>query len=922
MRGGLADRKAENVAVAAFLERVLVEPGTLVLEGEAGIGKSTLMWEAAEAAVAAGYLVASAVGAPTEVRYAYAAVADLLAGIDDKVLAELPGRQRAALDRVLLGGGDGPAGDERLVATAFLAAIRRMSSAAPVLLCVDDAQWLDMSSQAVIGFAERRFIGRVGLLVTVRTGPQGAADLSWLSPARPGSLARLRIGPLTLGGVHALISALLGRTLPRPSITRIYEISGGNPFFALELARFIAEQPDRSAVELPDALAALVRHHIGCLDDDVAAVLLAAACAAVPTVERVSQATGIGADRVVELAESEQASGVVELDGNRIRFRHPLFATGVYSAAGPSVRRSMHRRLADIAEEPELRARHLALAATIADPDTVRALDEAAAATRSRGAPAVAAELIELAIKLGGDTPVRRIQAAEQHFRAGELARARAHLESALGDLPSANPLRCMALMALAAVIGFDENLVAAADLLTQAVDEAADHPVLQLRARLLLVPLTGLIGDMKGSVALAKTAVTQADQLDSAALRSQALTIKVVVATMYGLGVDWRALQLALDLEDQDARAPATYQASAVAPVIRAWSGDLVAARDQLRDVHERFLLQGTEIDILWAADFAAMIELWSGHFAAAADIAADCTQRAEQLGGQTLLIQAWGTQAVIAAHRGREADTRNAAYAVFEATRATGGVHQLGAAATALGLLEVSLSDYAAAIAVLEPLLASFDPEHGTEISVGSYLPDAVEALAGLGRLDEAEPLIAALERNGAGHDRPWMLAVGARARSHWLSARGELGAAEEAAEEALRHHERLPMPFEKARTRLLLGQVQRRRRHKQAAQASLREAVETFERLGAPLWERRARAELDRLSATSPGAELTAGERRVAERAAAGLSNKQIAAELFIAPKTVEMTLSSVYRKLGIRSRAGLFAALNSGDVQGKP
>ena len=187
-------------------------------------------------------------------------------------------------------------------------------------------------------------------------------------------------------------------------------------------------------------------------------------------------------------------------------------------------------------------------------------------------------------------------------------------------------------------------------------------------------------------------------------------------------------------------------------------------------------------------------------------------------------------------------------------------------------------------------------------------------------MGRLDEAEPLVAALERNGARLDRAWMLAVGARGRSQLLAARGELDAAEQAAEEALRHHERLPMPFETARTRLFMGQVQRRRRRRQASEASLRAALETFERLGAPLWAQRARAELGRLSASSPGGGLTTAERRVAELAAAGLSNKQIAAELFIAAKTVEMTLSSVYRKLGIRSRSGLFAALNPGDNHG--
>lgn len=923
MRTGLADRKVETAAVCAFLDRITSEPSTLVLEGEAGIGKSSLLWEATEAAAARGYQVLSALGAPTEVRYAYAAVADLLADVDRQVLAELPDEQRAALDRVLLGGGDGPASDERMVATAFLEVIRGLSRVAPVLMCIDDAQWLDMSSQMVIGFAERRLTGRVGLLITVRTGATGAADMSWLNPARPDSVARLRITPLTLGGVHALVAARLGRTLPRPTITRIHEISGGNPFFALELARFIAEEPGRAAVGLPDALAALVHDRIGQPGEDARAVLLAVACAVQPTVERVSLATGISPDRVVELAESEAASGVVELDGSRIRFRHPLFATGVYSATGPSARRAMHRRLADIVEEPELTARHMALAAATSDPDVLRALDAAAAATQARGAPAVAAELIELAIRLGGDTPLRRMRAAEQHFRSGEITQARNHLQSALDELPSPGSLRAVALMSLAAVIGHDESLVTAADLLTQAVEEAADNPTLQLRARLLLIPVTGLIGNLKESVDLARSVVKQAEQLEEPPLLSQALTMAAHVGFLYGgLGEDRKALQAALDLEVPDGGVPGTFQASAIAPVMRGLVGELRQARDELRAVHQRFLARGTEVDTVWSANYLAMFDMWLGDYADAEAIADDSVQRAEQLGGKHLLIHVWSTRAAIAAYTGDEEVARSAAAQATAAAHATGAVFLVACAATALAFLEVSRGDYEAAAAILEPLLAEFDPGHGTEIAFGAYLPDAVEALTALGRLDEAEPLIAALECNGARHDRPWMLAMGARGRCHLLAARGELEAAEQAAEDALRYHERLPMPFETARTQLLLGQVQRRRRRKQAAQLSLHAALKSFEQLGAPLWVRRTRAELDRVTAAAPGAGLTSAERRVAEHAAAGLSNKQIAAELFIAPKTVEMTLSSVYRKLGIRSRAGLFAALNVDGVQGKP
>ncbi len=184
-------------------------------------------------------------------------------------------------------------------------------------------------------------------------------------------------------------------------------------------------------------------------------------------------------------------------------------------------------------------------------------------------------------------------------------------------------------------------------------------------------------------------------------------------------------------------------------------------------------------------------------------------------------------------------------------------------------------------------------------------------------LDRLDEAERVIDALESNGRRLDRPWMLAVGARCRSMLLAARGDIDAASEAAERALREHERLPMPFELARTQLLAGQVQRRRRQREAASATLREALATFEDLGTPLWAERARAELNRASGTRTRAELTASERRVAELAASGMSNRDMAAALFISPKTVEANLSRIYRKLNIHSRAELGGLMGRAD-----
>jgi DNA-binding NarL/FixJ family response regulator len=178
-------------------------------------------------------------------------------------------------------------------------------------------------------------------------------------------------------------------------------------------------------------------------------------------------------------------------------------------------------------------------------------------------------------------------------------------------------------------------------------------------------------------------------------------------------------------------------------------------------------------------------------------------------------------------------------------------------------------------------------------------------------LGRLDEAEPLIEALERNGRRLDRAWMLAVGARCRGMVLAAHGDLDDASRAVETAMAEHERLPMPFERARTQLILGRLQRRLGHRDAATKTLQAALESFEHLGTPLWADRASAELARadVGSRAPAGGLTPTEQQVAELAASGMKNRDVAAALFISPKTVEVNLARIYRKLGIRSRAEL-------------
>ncbi len=343
------------------------------MEGEAGIGKTTLWLAALEQARHRGFHVLSARAWEAESVLAYGTVTDLLGDVDAEVLAGLPDVQRVAVDRVLshdISGG--PQTDQQVVAAALMTIVAALASQAPILIAIDDVQWLDPSSRAVVSFVARRLRGRACLIATARSEPDGESVLSWLQLGTPDGISRMKVGPLSLGGVHELLSARLGRSFPRPTMVRIADVSGGNPFYALEIARAIDGQSTRPDADLPHTLTELVRIRIGRLDADAANVLLAAACVANPTVDMLARATRTSIERTTELLEDAESHGAVVIDGNRVRYSHPLLAHGVYVDAAPARRRQMHRALADVVTQPELKARHLALAASSKNPELLQ----------------------------------------------------------------------------------------------------------------------------------------------------------------------------------------------------------------------------------------------------------------------------------------------------------------------------------------------------------------------------------------------------------------------------------------------------------------------------------------------------------------------------------------------------------------------
>ncbi|KAA0111148.1 AAA family ATPase [Mycolicibacterium sp. P1-5] len=916
--GGIVARSDELQRIEAVLHQVRHGPKAVILDGQAGIGKTTVWRAAVQWASAAGFVVLTATGAVAEVALAWAGLADLLTGVDEAVLAGLPELHQRALGAVSTGEA-GPGGDERLVATAFRAVIDALCRQRPVLIAVDDAQWLDEATKLVLGFVVRRLTGPVGVLAAYRSSEPGAPDQSWLTPGDPDALSRMTVGPMNLGALHAVIAARHGVTPPRPTMVHIHTLSGGNPFYALELARGLRDHPGADLAVLPPTLARLVGERIGDLDHVTAQAAVTVATAAEPTVELIAKAIGHRPAELVEILQPLESRGVLAFDGHRIRFTHPLIASAIIADAGPAAQRQAHRNLADVVDNPELHARHLALSMPHGDPGTLGALDSAAEIAAARGAYSTAAELVGLAIGLGGDTESRRLRGAEFHFRAGALDEAEALIAPVVETLPP-GLFRALGFMILGSVRGYRDGMVMAAGVLQRAVAEAAQYPALRTQALLLLALATGLGGDMAACVAHAHQARTDAEETGIAALRSQALALWVHVSFMYGLGTDTKALQAALEIEDPETTAPATLQPTAVYAVNCAWTGRLEEARTAMGTVARRCAERGNEVDAVWAAEHLTMIDIGLGRYLDAHQTATDALERARQVDAQLPLITALTAMASVAAHQGDLNGTHAAACQAMETATAAGLTYLVGPALMSLAFIQVSAGDYAAALQTLQPLLDNFDATHDTEIVAGAYLPDAVEALTALGRAEEAEPLVAALETNGALRDRPWMLAVGARCRALVVAAHGDLDDACRHVEQAMTYHERLPMPFERARTQLLLGQLLRRRRRSQAAHNALRQAAAVFEEIGSPLWAARAQSELDRLAARSEGGALTGAERQVAENAAAGLSNKQIAATLYLSPKTVEMYLSNAYRKLGIRSRSQLGGQLRQLNLTG--
>lgn len=913
---GVIGRDADLRQAAAYLETIRDGPASLLVNGEPGAGKTTLWEYIVGLARSEGFRVLQARGSQSDSALTFGGLTDLFAEVTDGELAGLPPQQRRALAAALLRADDATGQhDRRAVSAAALTLLGHLSGDSPVLIAVDDIHWCDRPSARIVEYVVRR-LGRerVGVLCSQREpGPRRVRlDLSgpqWRERARVVDLTPLDDD--TIGRIAHDSAAASGRTLSLRQTRHICALAGGNPLFAVELAR--TPHPER----LPTTLRELVYARVRSFPSRTRELLLLIATLRQPTLPQVADADGSPVDATFAALEGAADSGVLlPLTVSAVlRFGHPLFAAGVRALAARSARRGAHLQAALVAHDPEERAWHLALAATGPDDALARQLDDAGERARDRGAPEAACELIQHAVRL---TPARQpddifrraVTVAELQFQAGEIPTARDALEELLAtahtDHQRARVLRLLGEMAY-----HQDSFADAIAPLTEALELDPDP---DSRAH-LLVHLSYVIvsvGGFQDGAAHAAAAVNLVDQVRSPGLRASILATSVIAGYLIGDPIDEDRVSRALDFEDPNYPIVMALRPSLIVGHLRLYEGRLTEAEHLLSAARTEALERGNESDLVVVATSLAWAYWWHNDLTAAAALTMEAVEVADRLQSEPGRCITHAYSAVRHAFAGQLEVARDHAHIALQVAETSGFAVGRLWAWWALVATGIQTAEPRAATTAVEGLLGVVDALGlATPVRVMA-LADAIEALIGSGDLERASRYIEILEESATRTSTEWALMQAHRCRAQHLAALGNLDDSWKEMTEALDHADTHELVVETARTRLAAGQIARRRRQKREAQRLLQLAHATFATGGASGFAAIALAELQRvMSRTSAHGQLTPTELRVAELAAAGLTNRQVASRLNISPKTVESNLARVYRKLSIASRAELGA-----------
>lgn len=887
---------------------------TLVVRGEPGAGKSALLRHAASQA--SGMTVLRAGGVEAELELPFAAVHALVRPVLSHVEA-LPPPQATAL-RTAMGLETGEH-DRFLVSVGLLSLLAEVAEHKPLLVLIDDAHWLDRASADALVFTARRLQAEpIGMLFAVREG----------ETRRFGSdgLPELRLRGLDADPATALLLERLPEDAPPHIRRRLVELTGGNPLALLELPAALSSQQLRGHAPLPDPLPVsheverAFLYRVRTLPAASRMLLLLAAADDLGQVDVILRAAAALGLRSAALADAE-AAGLVAVESGGLRFRHPLVRSAIYKAASGEQRRAVHSALADALHseaDVDRRAWHRALATLGRDREAADLLERSAKRARERSGYAIAATALERAADLTPDrhdAARRLIAAADAAWNAGQSQRVGALLDRAA---PLADDAATSADIQL--LQGqrerSDGTMGRAYDILASGAERIASTD-----ARRAVAMLTG--------AGLAAWGRNDRIRLQHAADRIGALGFDE--ATPAGLAAQLVRAFASIVRGDAASAVPPIARAVTAAehagqPYALAMAG---AAASFVGDDTGSLRLFGRAVAAARAQGAVAVlvnmlaayatVEAWAGRVRSAMAHATEGLALAEQTAHRTYLSI---YQAALAWMHAEAGDTDECGRLATAAVRAGMEVEfspTIAMATWAMGLNALGSGRPDEAHAQLAELVRGDSLTSHPTIAVAAT-GDVVEAAVETGNMTTAHDAVEALARFANDTSARWALAVAARCRG--LIA--DTGDVDGHFTEALAHHAHATRPFEHARTLLSYGAWLRRQRRRMDARQHLRAALQIFERLGSSNWERRASAELRASGETvrrpEPGhvRRLTPQELQIVQIVRTGATNKQIAAQLYLSPRTIDYHLRKVFAKLGLSSRAELIT-LAADDVE---
>jgi len=909
-------RDGELRQAAAYLERIKGGPASLLVNGDPGVGKTTL-WETVVAdAQREGFRVLQASGSQADSGLTFSGLTDLFAEVTDAELEDLPPQQRTALAAALLRSDlEAVTHDRRAVSAATLTLLRLMSATSPVLLAIDDLQWCDRPTARIVEYVVRRLDhDRVGVLCSQREPDSAGGRRGLAETLRRGLADVLELAPLdddAIGKIARASAAAGGQALSLRQVHHICGLAGGNPLFAVELAR--APHPEG----LPTTLRELVNARVRSFPSWTRSLLLLVATMRQPTVPQVAGAAGSAVDDTFVALEAAADNGVLLplTVSAAVRFGHPLYAAGVRALAARSARRRAHLQAAQVVHDPEERVWHLALAATGPDDGLARQLDHAGERAMARGAPEAACELTLHALRL---TPAdqaeatfrRAVTVAELQFQAGEIPAARDALEELLAAARTDHQ-RARVLRLLGELQYHQDNFADAIPPFTEAL-ELDPNPDNRGHLLVHLAYVAVSVGGFDDGARHAAAALELAERVQSRGLRASILATSAIAEYLIGNPVDEPRVRRALDLEDPNYPIVMTLRPSLIAGHLRLYEGRLTEAIELLSAARAEALERGNETDVIVVAVTLAWAHWWRGDLTMAGALTREAAEVADRLLSEPGRCMTHAYGAVQHAFSGDLETAHSYADRALRLAETIGfGTSRLWAW-WAMVVADIQVGDPGAAQTAVEGLLSAVDALGlPTPVRVMA-LADAIEVLIGAGDLDRAATYIDILEEAATRTGTEWAIMQAHRCRAQHLAASGDLDGAWDQTTEALGHADTHELVIETARTCLVAGQIARRRRRKREAEGLLERALASFVAGGAAGFAALAQAELGRVipAASAPG-ELTPTELRVAQLAAAGLTNRQVGSRLNISPKTVEANLARVYRKLHIASRAELGA-----------